>query len=132
MHHARILILLKTIHVDFSIMILTHLVICKKSLSEGSDVMKKFSKLVLYIIGATLFSISFTGMIIYGYKTFYIDKEPIPSNEYSYHFALVSEEIDNEYWRLIEQGARKAAAEHDIYLEYVGPPKADNDQLLSY
>ncbi|MFJ7936111.1 sugar-binding protein [Sporosarcina sp. NPDC096371] len=73
---------------------------------------------------------SFMGMIVYGYKTFYIQKETVAPNEYSYHFALVSEEIDNEYWRLVEKGASRAAAEHDIYLEYVGPPKADNDQLL--
>ncbi len=92
--------------------------------------MKKFSKLFLYIIGGTFFIITFVGMNIYGYKTFYIEKEAVTSKEYSYHFALVSEEIDNEYWRLIEQGARKAAAENDIYLEYVGPQKADNDQLL--
>ena len=31
---------------------------------------------------------------------------------------------------LIERGAMKAAAENDVYLEYVGPQKADNDQLL--
>ncbi len=93
--------------------------------------MKKSSRLFLYTLGGTLFIISFIGMIIYGYKTFYIEEKVNSSNDYRYHFALVSEEIDNEYWRLIERGAREAAVKHDIYLEYVGPLKADNDQLLN-
>lgn len=88
------------------------------------------SKLFIYIIGGLLFICSFSGMIYYGYKTFYIEEEAIASQEYAYHFALISEEADNEYWRMIEQGASKFAAEHNIYLEYVAPQKADNDQLL--
>lgn len=92
--------------------------------------MKNYSRLFLYILGGAFFVCSFIGMNIYGYKTFYIEEEVISSNDYRYHFALVSEEIDNEYWRLIEQGARDAAAKHNVYLEYVGPLKADNDQLL--
>lgn len=92
--------------------------------------MEKNTKVLMSIIGGILFVSSFIGMIIYGYKTFYIEEKVITSNDYRYHFALVSEEIDNEYWRLIERGAKEAAAEHDIYLEYVGPLKADNDQLL--
>ncbi|WP_318615623.1 substrate-binding domain-containing protein [Sporosarcina sp. YIM B06819] len=92
--------------------------------------MNKYSRLIVYTLGGTLFISSFIGMIVYGYKTFYIEEEVGSSDNYRYHFALVAEEIDNEYWRLIEKGARKIAAEHDIYLEYVGPLKADNDQLL--
>ncbi|WP_203247622.1 sugar-binding protein [Sporosarcina beigongshangi] len=92
--------------------------------------MKKSTKIILLLLGGTFFVISFIGMNVYGYKTFYIEEKIVPSNDYRYHFALVSEEIDNEYWRLIEQGAREAAAKHNIYLEYVGPLKADNDQLL--
>lgn len=92
--------------------------------------MKKSSKLLIYIIGGVFFIVCFIGMIFYGYKTFYIEKEPVASKEYTYHFVLIAEEIDNEYWRLIEQGAMKAAVENDIYLEYLGPQKADNDQLL--
>lgn len=69
-------------------------------------------------------------MIYFGYRTFYIEKEAIEQQEYDYHFVLISEELDNDYWRLVEQGAKKAALEHNIFLEYVGPPKADNDQLL--
>ena len=94
------------------------------------DVMKKSSRLLFYTIGGTFFIVSFIGMIFYGYKTFYIEKDAIDSKEYAYHFVLIAEEQDNEYWRLIEQGARKAAADNDIFLEYIGPQKADNNQLL--
>lgn len=84
----------------------------------------------MYIVSAIFFLISFIGMIYYGYKTFYIEKEVVVSKEYTHHFVLISEELDNEYWRLVEKGARQAALEHNVYLEYIGPQKADNDQLL--
>src|SRR6476620_6297812 len=92
--------------------------------------MKANSKQMLYTICGVFFVISFVGMIIYGYKTFYIETEKVESKNYAYHFALIAEEIDNDYWRLIEKGANKAAAENDIYLEYVAPQKADNDEML--
>lgn len=82
------------------------------------------------MVSGVFFIISFCGMIYYGYKTFYIEKEKDVTEEYTKHFVLISEELDNEYWRLIERGAIKAAAEEDIYLEYIGPRKADNQQLL--
>ncbi|MUK87721.1 substrate-binding domain-containing protein [Ornithinibacillus sp. L9] len=89
------------------------------------------SKSLIYLIGVILFLISFIGMIYFGYKTFYIEAENnMAPQEYTYHFALIAEESANDYWRLIEQGAKEAAKEHDIYLEYVAPQKADNDEML--
>lgn len=73
--------------------------------------MKKRSKYYLYVISSVFFIISFSGMIYYGYKTFYIEKEMDATKEYTKHFVLIVEELDNEYWRLIERGAMKAAAE---------------------
>lgn len=92
--------------------------------------MKYSSKLFIYIISGLIFLSSFLGMIYYGYKTFHIEEEAIVQREYTYHFALISEESDNKYWHMIERGASEFAAEHNIYLEYVAPQKADNDQLL--
>lgn len=88
------------------------------------------TKLFIYATAGVLFLICFVAMLIYGYKTFYIENDTTKSEEYKYHFALIAEETENDYWRLIEKGARKAAAEHDIYLEYVAPQKADNEALL--
>ncbi|WP_449354249.1 sugar-binding protein [Virgibacillus natechei] len=88
------------------------------------------NKLLLYTISALIFLTSFIGMLFYGYKTFYIETTSATSKDYTHHFALIAEETENDYWRLIEQGAKEAAVENDIYLEYVAPQKADNEQLL--
>ena len=92
--------------------------------------MNSRTKRLLYIISGVFFLSSFIGMLIYGYKTFYIEMDNVVPKEYTYHFALIAEETENDYWRLIEKGAEEAAAQNDIYLEYVAPKKADNDQLL--
>ncbi|SFB01736.1 ribose transport system substrate-binding protein [Lentibacillus halodurans] len=88
------------------------------------------SKLLLYTLSGVVFCISLIGMVIYGYKTFFIQTEKVESADYSYHFALIAEEADNEYWRQIEKGAKEAAAKHNIYLEYLAPTRANNDKLL--
>ncbi|MDM5299650.1 sugar-binding protein [Bacillus pumilus] len=49
---------------------------------------------------------------------------------YQYHFVLVPEELDNEYWQLVQKGAADAAAVHQVYLEYLGPKQADLDDHL--
>ncbi|WP_241657230.1 sugar-binding protein [Halobacillus salinus] len=41
------------------------------------------------------------------------------------HYVLIPQETDNDYWRLIEKGARKAEQEENITLEYNGPAKSD-------
>lgn len=90
----------------------------------------KGAKWFIFIGGGALFLSIVGAMIYFGYKTFYIEQEWIEHPAYDYHFVLISEELDNDYWRLVEQGARRAAEEKNIFLEYVGPRKADNDQLL--
>lgn len=75
--------------------------------------------------------ISVTGMIYYGYKTFYFDKEPVGTSNYTHHYVLISEEMGNDYWALIEDGAQQVATKNSgIYLDSIAPEKADNDQLL--
>lgn len=88
------------------------------------------SRLFLYTFCSVVFLVSVVGMFFYGYKTFYIESENVVSKSYSYHFALVAEETDNDYWRLIEKGAKQKAQEKGVYLEYVAPKKADNSKLL--
>ncbi|HLR04036.1 MAG TPA: sugar-binding protein [Virgibacillus sp.] len=85
---------------------------------------------ILYTVSAVLFCAFALGMFYYGYKTFYIESDAEEADDYTYHFALIAEESDNDYWRLVEKGAKTAARENDIYLEYVAPEKADNDQAL--
>ncbi|WP_188456610.1 sugar-binding protein [Virgibacillus oceani] len=92
--------------------------------------MRSNSRLLFYTCSGVVFVISFVGMLIYGYKTFYIETDKAEAQDYAYHFALIAEETDNDYWRLVEEGARKAAEEKDVYLEYVAPEKADNSKML--
>src|SRR5699024_5169150 len=85
---------------------------------------------ILYTVSAVLFCAFALGMFYYGYKTFYIESDAEEADDYTYHFALIAEESDNDYWRLVEKGAKTAARENDIYLEYVAPEKADNERAL--
>lgn len=71
----------------------------------------KGAKWFIFIGGGALFFGIVGAMIYFGYKTFYIEQERVEYPTYDYHFVLISEELDNDYWRLVEQGARRAAEE---------------------
>lgn len=48
----------------------------------------------------------------------------------THHVMLISQELDNPYWRSIEQGAQEAAAIYGMQLEYAGPFRIDpNEQI---
>lgn len=44
-----------------------------------------------------------------------------PNGQTARHVVLISQEMDNPYWRSIEQGAREAAGQFGMELEYTGP-----------
>lgn len=44
------------------------------------------------------------------------------------HVMLISQELDNPYWRTVEKGARDAADQLGIALEYVGPLRLNQDE----
>src|SRR5690625_4567860 len=92
--------------------------------------MNRLPKIIFYVIGTIIFMGSFIGMVFYGYKTFYFEAEADTFTEYDYHFVLIGEEYDNEYWRLIEQGAKETANNTNVFLEYIAPKNADNEQML--
>ncbi|OMF37003.1 LacI family transcriptional regulator [Paenibacillus sp. FSL H8-0548] len=49
------------------------------------------------------------------------------------HIVLISQELDNPYWRSIEEGAIEAALKYGMQLEYVGPLRinsSEQSQLL--
>ncbi|WP_066249962.1 sugar-binding protein [Neobacillus drentensis] len=93
--------------------------------------MSKLSVLA-YIFGAVFFLVSCSFAIFYGYKVLSHDL-PIEKKQvekYNYHIVLVPEELDNDYWRLVEQGAQAAAKDYGVMLEYVGPKQANIDNHL--
>lgn len=49
------------------------------------------------------------------------------------HFVVIAQELDNPFWRLLEQGAIGAANTHNAYIDYIGPQRineAEQIQLL--
>lgn len=86
-----------------------------------------YLKKVIFLI---LFLIPFSLMLYYGKETFYIENELTQAQVYDYHFVLITEEVGNDYWRLLEKGARDAAQKNNVYLEYIGPKVADDEERL--
>lgn len=91
--------------------------------------MSRFS-ILAYTFGILFFLVSCSFASFYGYKVLThdlpIEKKTVTN--YKYHFVLVTEELDNEYWRLVEKGAQVAAKENDVLLEYVGPKQANIEE----
>ncbi|MFC0559155.1 sugar-binding protein [Halalkalibacter alkalisediminis] len=90
--------------------------------------MYRHLKLYLFIVGVltTITLFIFISMSIS--KLFTIDNELMQQTQEklpSYHFVLISEEVDNDYWRLVEKGAREAEKYYDVYVEYKGPKRSN-------
>lgn len=85
-----------------------------------------------YGVGVLFFLLSCAFSVFYGYKVVSHDlpAEGTTVEKYHYHFVLVPEELDNDYWRLVEEGAQKAAVEHGVLLEYAGPKQANIEEHL--
>jgi ribose transport system substrate-binding protein len=85
---------------------------------------------IIFTIGTFLFLFSSAFSIQYFYKipVYTPDHEEYPT--YKYHLILVPEELDNDYWRLVEKGAKQAAKEKGVFLEYNGPKQANIDEHL--
>ncbi|WP_040205196.1 sugar-binding protein [Neobacillus jeddahensis] len=88
--------------------------------------MSKLS-IMAYTFGIVFFLVSCSFASFYGYKvvTHDLPKEEKIVKKYQYHFVMVPEELDNDYWRLVEKGARAAADKYGVQLEYVGPKQAN-------
>ncbi|MCM3785005.1 sugar-binding protein [Neobacillus mesonae] len=52
------------------------------------------------------------------------------SHDSRIHLVLISQELDNPYWRLIEHGARSAAEQNKATLEYIGPVEASVSEQI--
>ncbi|GAE36596.1 sugar-binding protein [Halalkalibacter akibai] len=90
---------------------------------------------ILYMLLIFAFMTAF-GFSLYFYQQSQIDDEKIMAAMTSeddvpnYHFALIGEEMNHEYWRLVGQGAKTAEANHDVYVEYGGPERSNPDEQL--
>jgi ribose transport system substrate-binding protein len=93
--------------------------------------MSKLS-IMAYTFGIVFFLLSCSFSIFYGYKviTHDLPLETKTLEKYNYHFVLVTEELDNEYWRMVEKGAKTASNHYGVLLEYAGPKQANIDEHL--
>ncbi|KGX84143.1 sugar-binding protein [Pontibacillus marinus] len=49
-----------------------------------------------------------------------------------FHFVLIPQETDNDYWRLVEKGAREAEEELGVAVEYNGPKKTSVSEHIEW
>ncbi|SFL92987.1 monosaccharide ABC transporter substrate-binding protein, CUT2 family (TC 3.A.1.2.-) [Gracilibacillus orientalis] len=53
-------------------------------------------------------------------------KETVPT----YHFVLIGEEMDHDYWRLVGEGAKDMEEKYDVFVEYEGPRRSNPEEQL--
>ncbi|MDQ6419670.1 sugar-binding protein [Paenibacillus sp. LHD-117] len=73
--------------------------------------------------------LAFSGIaVFYAWKAMQINNNltsDITVDNPAIHLVLISQEYDNPYWRLIQQGAREMAILKGVEIEYLGPTQAD-------
>jgi ribose transport system substrate-binding protein len=50
----------------------------------------------------------------------------------AYHFVLLAEEVDNDYWQLVKKGAKEAEKYYDVYVEYKGPQRTNKKEHMKF
>ncbi|WP_438824175.1 sugar-binding protein [Bacillus sp. JJ1562] len=86
----------------------------------------------LYGIGVLLLLITFSLTCYFAYQIFYFGHKAETATKEAplYHFILVPQELDNDYWRLVEDGAKAAAKHFNVILEYTGPKQANTEEHI--
>ncbi|WP_338778710.1 sugar-binding protein [Metabacillus sp. FJAT-52054] len=91
-----------------------------------------YLKRFLYLSAILIFATTAAMTIYFGKETFHVTEIAAGKTDpkHTFHFVLIPEELDNEYWSLVEEGAQDAAAEHGVSLEFLGPKQANIDEHL--
>lgn len=50
--------------------------------------------------------------------------------DYSKHIVLIAQELDNPFWRVMEEGARAAAEQYHMKIEYMGPNRINPSEQM--
>lgn len=91
--------------------------------------------LIVYIWMSILLLVTTTISVSYFMKAVNLEVDArIASNDNKkkIHLVLISQELDNPYWRQIEHGAKVAAEKNGTILEYLGPIVADPAEQLKF
>jgi len=88
------------------------------------------SIVILFVIFATLM-LSFLFSVLHIRELIQPLKSMLKNDSVTRHVVLISQELDNPYWRSIEKGAREASQKYGITLEYIGPFRINpNEQMI--
>lgn len=94
--------------------------------------MKRVSYLYILLILLLIVGVAFS--FLFYKKADTLDErlaEAQPSSSVpTYHFALIGEEMDHDYWRLVGDGAKATESIYDVYVEYVGPSRSNPEEQL--
>ncbi|WP_099355721.1 sugar-binding protein [Fredinandcohnia onubensis] len=88
-----------------------------------------YSLLIISFITALGFSIYFyehVQTINQEMEEVYSPEAPLPK----YHFVLIVEEMEHEYWQLIGEGAKNAGQKYGAAVEYIGPERSNTEEQL--
>jgi ribose transport system substrate-binding protein len=88
-----------------------------------------YTILILFFITAVGFSVHFYKQVQVGDMKMdeaVSSESPLPN----YHFALIGEEMNHDYWRLVGAGAKRTETEHDVFVEYEGPKRSNPEEQL--
>ncbi|MDC3418407.1 sugar-binding protein [Aquibacillus salsiterrae] len=84
--------------------------------------------IVLFIIAVGFFFYFYQQVQVYDKKLKEATSTDVPLS--TYHFVLIGEEVDHEYWRLVSEGAKKAEATYGVIVEYEGPKRSNPEEQL--
>lgn len=83
----------------------------------------------IILIGFSLFLLIQMGISAVNIKQFSNEKEASSSTD-TLHIIIIAQELDNPFWRLLEQGALEAAKNYTLKIDYMGPERNDvNEQV---
>ncbi|WP_416147525.1 sugar-binding protein [Salipaludibacillus sp. HK11] len=92
-------------------------------------------KSIIYIV----LIVAFIGTLFLSYyyytKADYYDAQiskalSIETSTKTHHFALITEEMDHEYWNLVGEGAKQAEDSYDVFVEYMGTRGANPEEQV--
>jgi len=86
--------------------------------------------LILIVLFAVLLVLFFTSVYRVQQLTRSLVISPSAEQVQQQRVVLISQEIDNPFWREIEQGAQSAAAAFKLSLSYIGPTRINPEEQL--
>jgi len=85
---------------------------------------------VFTLIGLCLFFLIQIAISAINIKSFTQDNNSANAKQHMLHFIIISQELDNPFWRLVEQGAVEATKQYSAKIDYVGPQRNNTAEQI--